>query len=160
MAKIRTLPGAFWSDVTVDAAALDSNVQNRRAASGPITVTTTVAKTFPLIAPCTGTISGIKFYGTDALAAHDSNYITFTATNIGQAGSGTTVLLAATDANTTKATGGTAIAANTPRNLTLTGTSANLAVTSGDLIVVTVTPTGTLANTITGAGVTVNFTPS
>lgn len=160
MADIRTLPGAFWSDVTIKASALDSNILNRRAAGGPVTVTTTGEVQIPIIAPVSGTLTGIKFYGKDALATNNTNYVTFSATDTGQSGAGTTVLLAATNANTTKTTGGTAIAANTPRNLTLTTVGADLVVTAGDLILVIITPTGTLANTITFAGVTLNITPS
>ena len=51
--------------------------------------------------------------------------------------------------NTTKSTGGTAIAADTPHPLTLSGTAANLLVNQGDRILVRYTGTGTLANTVT-----------
>src|SRR5206468_3860331 len=102
--------------------ALSANARSKTVMSGPQTITTTVAKKFVFIAPATGTLTNAKFQGEDALAANDTNYLTFTLTNVGQAGAGTTVMLAATDANTTKATGGTAIAASTPRNLALTGT--------------------------------------
>jgi hypothetical protein len=97
----------------------------------------------------TGVLSSASFGGVDALAANDSNYITFSITNLGQAGAGSTAMLAATDANTTKATGGTALAANTTRNLTLNATAANLAVTAGDRLRLRAAATGTLANTVT-----------
>ena len=58
-------------------------------------------------------------------------------------------MLAATDPNTTKATGGTGIAANTVRSLTLNGTVANLVVAAGDRIRIRAAATGTLANTVT-----------
>jgi hypothetical protein len=58
-------------------------------------------------------------------------------------------MLAATDANTTKATGGTAIAANTKRTLTLTSTTADLAVVEGDRLLVRFAATGTLAGAVT-----------
>jgi len=89
------------------------------------------------------------FSGVDALTANDTNYITFGITNLGQAGSGTAAMLAATDANTTKATGGTGLAANTLRTLTLNGTAANLVVAAGDRIRIRATVSGTLANTVT-----------
>lgn len=59
-------------------------------------------------------------------------------------------MLAATDANTTKATGGTALAANTKRALTLNGTPANLVTAAGDRLRFSPAGTGTLANTVTG----------
>lgn len=119
------------------------------------TVATTGNTDFYLTVPETGVITGIDFVGIDALAAHGSNYVTFSATNLGQAGAGTAVLLAATDANTSKTTTGTAISANTRRQLTLTSTAADLAVTKGDRIRVRVAATGTLANTITGSQPTI-----
>lgn len=102
-----------------------------------------------VIVPKSGKITEINFSGIDALAAHDTNYITFSVTNLGQDGLGTTAVLAATDANTTKATGGAALAANTKRTLTLHGTAANLNVTVGDRLRIRAAASGTLANTVT-----------
>lgn len=102
-----------------------------------------------VIVPETGTLDSVDFSSLAALAAHDSNYITWTITNLGQAGSGNTAMLAATDANTTKATGGTALSANTKRSLTLHGTAANLAVTAGDRLLIRAAATGTLAGAVT-----------
>ncbi len=102
-----------------------------------------------VIVPKTGKITGIDFSGIDALAANDTNYITFSVTNLGQAGAGSTAILAATDPNTTKATGGSALAANTKRSLTLHGTAANLDVVVGDRLRIRAAATGTLANTVT-----------
>ncbi len=102
-----------------------------------------------VIVPKTGKITGIDFSGIDALAANDTNYITFSVINMGQAGGGSTALLAATDVNTTKATGGSALAANTKRSLTLHGTPANLDVVVGDRLRIRAAAAGTLANTVT-----------
>lgn len=102
-----------------------------------------------IIAPCTGRLLDIHFSGGTALATSDTNYATFAVTNLGQAGAGSTAMLAATDANTTKATGGTALAAATKRTLAKSGTAANLEVTEGDRIRIRVTGAGTLANTVT-----------
>lgn len=101
------------------------------------------------IAPRTATISEVSFSALDALATSDTNYITWTVTNLGQAGAGSAAILAATDANTTKTTGGSAIAANTKRTLTLSTTPSNLLVTQGDRIRVRADVTGTLANAVT-----------
>ena len=91
----------------------------------------------------------IDFSGTDALAASDTNYITWTFTNLGQAGSDTDAILASSDANTTKSTGGSAISANTKRTLTLTSALTDLDVIEGDRIRIRAAVTGTLANTVT-----------
>src|SRR3990167_4376997 len=85
----------------------------------PATIATTGNTDGYIIAPISGILVSVDFSGVDALAANDTNYITFSITNLGRGGSGTAAMLAATDANTTKATGGTAISANTVRELTL-----------------------------------------
>ena len=113
-----------------------------------------------MIAPAAGVLSSALFSGVDVLAANDTNYITFGITNLGQAGAGTAAMLAATDANTTKATGGTALAANTVRSLTLNGTAANLVVAAGDRIRIRATVSGTLANTVTFPVYRMTFTVS
>lgn len=123
------------------------------------TIATTGNTDSYMIAPVTGTITGMYFSGTDALSASDTNYITFSITNLGQGGAGSTAILAATDANTTKATGGTAITANAKRTLTLSSTAANLNVTQGDRLRFRAAATGTLANTVTFPVYLSVFTP-
>jgi len=113
------------------------------------TIATTGNTDIYVIVPEAGTLDSVDFSGVDALTANDTNYVTFSITNLGQAGGGSTVMLAATDANTTKATGGTGIAANTKRTLTLTGTGADLVVAAGDRLRVRAAATGTLNNTVT-----------
>ena len=113
-----------------------------------------------MIAPAAGVLTSALFSGVDVLAANNTNYITFGITNLGQAGAGTAAMLAATDANTTKATGGTALAANTVRSLTLNGTAANLVVAAGDRIRIRATVSGTLANTVTFPVYRLTFTVS
>lgn len=81
-------------------------------------------------------------------------------TNLGQAGAGTTVMLAATDANTTKATGGTALSANTKRSLTLNATAANLVVAAGDRLLIRAAATGTLAGAVTVPAYMLRFNPT
>lgn len=122
------------------------------------TIATTGNSDVFVIAPAAGTLTSAVFSGTDALATSDTNYITFSITNLGQAGAGTAAMLAATDANTTKATGGTALSANTVRSLTLNGTAANLVVAAGDRIRIRAAATGTLANTVTFPVYRLNFT--
>lgn len=122
------------------------------------TIATTGNSDVYMIAPAAGVLSSAVFSGVDALAANDTNYITFSITNLGQAGAGSAAMLAATDANTTKATGGTAIAANTVRTLSLNGTAANLVVAAGDRIRIRAAATGTLANTVTFPVYRMSFT--
>lgn len=121
------------------------------------TIATTGNSDVYFIAPQAGKVSSIDFSGVDALATSDTNYITWTVTNLGQAGAGTAAILAASDANTTKATGGSAIAANTKRTLTLTATAADLVVAAGDRIRIRAAATGTLANTVTFPGYVIRF---
>lgn len=91
---------------------------------------------------------------TDALAQHASNYATFAIDNLNN---GTANMLAATDANTTKTSTGSALTAHGRRNLTLHGTPANLGVNKNDRLRVRVTGTGTLANTLTQGVLTLTF---
>lgn len=83
---------------------------------------------------------------TDALTAHDTNYATFGLANLNNSAA---AMLAASDANTTKATGGSALTANGRRSLTVHGTEANLAVSQNDRLRLRVTGAGTLGNTLT-----------
>lgn len=113
------------------------------------TIATTSTSDAYMIADAAGVLTGARFSGTDALAASDTNYITFSITNLGTSGSGSAAMLAATAANTTQVTGGTALTANAVRSLTLNGTAANLVVTAGSRLRVRASVTGTLANTVT-----------
>lgn len=113
------------------------------------TIATTGNTDAYFIAPRTMTLFQVEFSGTDALAASDTNYITWTITNLGQAGAGSAAMLAATNPNTTKATGGAALGANTKRTLTPSTTLNNLNVIQGDRILIRAAVTGTLANTVT-----------
>jgi len=101
-----------------------------------------------IVVPFAGVLTSAIFYGTTALAANDTNYVTFTITNLGQAGAGTTEMLGAVNGNTTKATGGSAISLATKKTLSISGTAANLVVAAGDLLRVRAAATGTLANTV------------
>lgn len=137
-----------------------SSAAKRKQESATIGIINTSAATYQsvLIVPETGTLESFKFVPGTTLAANDTNYITFEIVNSGQAGVGTTAMLAVSDANTTKATGGSALAAGVPRALTIHGTAANLVVTKGDVIVVKATVTGTLANSVSGSTFALDFT--
>lgn len=130
-----------------------SKIQEAR----PATIATTGNTDDSIIVGESGSLSSVDFSGVDALAASDTNYITFTITNLGQAGAGSNPMLAATAANTTQATGGTAISALTKRSLTLNGTGSNLVVVQGDRLLIRAAVTGTLANTVTVPRYTLRF---
>ncbi len=117
--------------------------------AGVTSIATTSDTDEYVFAPKTGTLTQAVFSSLAALAAHDTNYVTFGIVNLGQDGSGSTAMLAASDANTTKATGGTALTANNKRTLTLHGTAANLAVTEGDRLRIRFAASGTLAGAVT-----------
>jgi hypothetical protein len=102
-----------------------------------------------VVAPVDGILTSADVSPLVALATDDTNYITFSVTNLGQAGAGSAAMLAASAANTTKITGGAALAINTKRALTLHGTAGNLVVAKGDLLLIRAAASGTLANTVT-----------
>lgn len=81
------------------------------------------------------------------VAANDTNYWTFSAINK-ETGGGSTALFASSDANTTKATGGSAVTAYTKRAMTLHGTAANLNLEGGDVIAFTATKTASGADLV------------
>ena len=143
--------GGSITGTTIDATArVSSNIPAGFAATQQgATVATTGNSDVFVIAPANGVLSAARFSGTDALTASDANFITFSITNLGQAGAGSAAMLAATDANTTKATGGTGLSANAARSLALSGTAANLVVSAGDRLRIRAAATGTLANTVT-----------
>lgn len=113
------------------------------------TIATTGNTDAYILAPRDMTLVAAYFSATAALATSDVNYITWTITNLGQAGAGTAAMLSTADSNTTKTTGGSAIAANTKRTLILSATPANLQVIEGDRLLIRAGATGTLANTVT-----------
>jgi hypothetical protein len=153
------------SGTTLTGATLDSTskVQSNIASGFSVsqqgaTIATTGNSDVYLIATAAGVLSSALFSGVDALAASNTDYITFSIVNLGQAGAGSAAMLAATDANTTKSTGGTALSANTVRPLALNGTAANLVVAAGDRLRIRAAATGTLANTVTFPVYRLNFT--
>lgn len=146
-----TMSGGTITGSTIDATSkVASNIQSGFSISQQgATIATTSNSDVYVVVPAAGTLTTARFSGVDALSANDSNYITYTITNLGTTGSGSTAMLAATDANTTKATGGTALSANALRSLSLNATGANLIVAAGDRLRIRAAATGTLANTVT-----------
>lgn len=126
----------------------------------PATIATTGNTDWYVTVPFTGNIESAEFAGVTALAASDTNYITFSITNLGLAGAGSTAILGAINGNTTKATGGSALAGNTRRTLTLSTVPNAVNVVKGDRLLVRAAVTGTLANTVTFPTYLIRFAPS
>lgn len=121
----------------------------KQSTPGTTAIATTSNTDEYIVAAKTGKLVAATLTPLVALTAHDTNYLTFSITNLGQAGAGTAAMLAATDANTTKATGGTGLAISTKRSLILTSTVADLAVVEGDCLRLRAASAATAANTVT-----------
>jgi len=109
------------------------------------------------IVPEDGEFHSADFSAVEAIAASDSNYVTFAIQNLGQAGIGTNQILAATNNNTTKLTGGSALQSGSRKKLYPSTSSPALQVKAGDRLRVRVTGTGTLPNTLTGGVMVIRF---
>ena len=152
-----TISAAQLTDADITRTDLSSAAGSKVVQKEGGTIATTSTTDEYVTAPETGTLVSAEVAPLVALTANDTNYITWSITNLGQAGAGSTAMLAVSDANTTKATGGTGLAISTKRSLTVHGTAANVAVTQGDLLRIRATATGTLANTVTRPVYTLRF---
>ena len=112
-------------------------------------IPTTVGMEGAVIVPEDGMLESIDFSGADNLVAHDTNYIAFYVTNLGQNGTGNVAMLATGLGNTTKLTGGSALTNGSRRKLTISTTHNLLKVKKGDRLRVSAQVFGTLPNTIT-----------
>lgn len=94
-------------------------------------------------APLNLLITRIEIANSVDVSTSDTNYYTFNATNKGTDGTGTDeVLLTTSSANTTKATGGAALADFVYRTLGLHATTANKQMDSGEVLAFKITKTG------------------
>jgi hypothetical protein len=125
-------------------------------AAGTVYFTATVPKSIA----AASVITAASFVSRTALAANNTNYVTWTITNRNSDGTGTQVLVDGTAAaNSTKVTGGSAIVAKGRRDLTLVTVSggAERDVVGGDVLEIAITGTGTLANTLTECSLLLEF---
>lgn len=106
---------------------------------GTVNATTTIYLDLPPTGD--GVVAKFRIVTSNTAAASDVNYWTMAAQNKGADGAQTTALLAASDANTSKATGGSGFTANVARELTLHGTAANLDVVGPYRVALTLTKT-------------------
>ncbi len=121
----------------------------KQATPGTTSIATTGNTDEYLMAAKTGKVVAAVFSSLASLAAHDTNFVTFLITNLGQAGAGTAEILSSAATNTTKITGGAALAASTKRTLVISSTLADTAVTEGDVLRVRFTAGGTLSGAVT-----------
>lgn len=138
----------FISPTAAPAAAVRS-VQSQL---GSVSATTS----FLLVVPATGVISAAKLVEAAAVTADNTNYWSVGLVNKTQT---LTAIDSTTAANTTKATGGSSLVGYAPLSLTLSGTAANLAVTAGDVLEVTITKTAS-ATTLTETLFYIEVTPT
>ena len=156
--NIRTRPYKFEDFIDDPVYEIQVPIFDNTAEANEILVDNTKVSRAEIVIPRGGVLLAATILAEDALAASDTNYVTFALANKLASGSGTTAMLAATAANTTKSTGGTAISAITGRSLTVNGTAANLRVNKGDILLFTATTTGTLANEVNNVTVRLRFT--
>lgn len=127
----------------VTVAKLEANLQNLRYQVVQGTITTSTGGEVLFGVPLAGTIQSISFVAKDALTKNDTNNLSFGVANKTQS---LTVVDSTAAANTTKATGGSSLTAYGSFATTLT---ANTTVAAGDLLALSATVTGTLANQVT-----------
>ncbi len=132
--------------IQIGANELIANLAADRPQSSRLIAVTGTTK-IPIVIGKTGSVGGFRLSPIDALAASDTNYISFSVVNVTQ--SNTMTLDNAGGRNTTKATGGAAIVADTAYSiLPVTPPSALLTVAVGDQLNLICAVTGTLANTV------------
>jgi len=152
--NINTLPRTQFDEIQITGAQMSGIAQSKNSGRTIPTVPTAAGTLeILLVVPFAATVSSVRVAFKDALAANDTNFVTFRLINKTTADSD---VIAATDANTSKATGGTAIAAYTTRTLTL-ATAAGVAVAAQDVLALRITGAGTLANTLTEGTLIINY---
>lgn len=112
--------------------------------------TVSATTSFPILTPpYAGTLIAAKITTDTTHAVDNANHWTFTLVNKGQAGSGSTNMIAATSVNSTDGDSnpvGSAITAFVARSLTLTATAADLVTAASDVLALVATKAGTATN--------------
>ena len=131
-----------------------SAAANSRAIIVPLGAVSATTSQVVFVAPTAGSLNAAKIVTKDVVAANDTNYWTFTLTDLGAAGAGTDKIVE----KTTKATGGSALAAYTPLSLgTLSTTHKVLA--AGDVVLFTATKSAD-ATALAEAALMLEFLPA
>lgn len=124
-----------------------------------VSIATTLNTDVMVVAPYDGALIEAVYSGTTVLAANDTNFVTFSITNLGQAGAGAVAMLTVGVPNTTQLTGGSGLVAGGFRQLQLIVTTANLEVKKNDTLRVRFAVTGTLGAAIADPVVQLRFVP-
>ena len=151
--SVTTLPRTQFDEIQVTGADMSGTARSKTIQKTLTTIPTAAGTAeFLVIIPFAATISSVRVVFKDALTQDGTNFVTFRLINKTTADSD---VIAATDANTTKTTTGSAIAAYTVRTLTLAN-AAGVAVAAQDVLAFRVTGAGTLANTLTEGALIIN----
>lgn len=139
------------ANVTVPKLSVTANSRPIIVPLGAVSATTSQVA---FVAPTAGSLNAAKIVTKDAVVANDTDYWTFTLTNLGAAGAGTDKIVEMT----TEATGGTGLAAYTPLSLgTLDETHKVLA--AGDVVLFTTTKSAD-ATALAEAALMLEFLPA
>lgn len=137
--------------VTVPKLSVTANSRPIIIPLGAVSATTSIVA---FVAPTNGALDAAMIVTKDAVTANDTNYWTFTLTDKGAAGAGTDKIVEIT----TKATGGSGLAAYTPLSLgTLDATHKVLA--AGDVVLFTMTKAAS-ATALADASLMLEFLPA
>ena len=131
-----------------------SIVANSRPVIVPLGTVAATTSQVAFVAPTAGSLNAAKIVTKNAVAASDTDYWTFTLTDLGDDGTGTDKIVE----KTTKATGGSGLAAYTPLDLgTLSTTHKVLA--AGDVVLFTATQSAS-ATALAEAAIMLEFLPA
>jgi len=131
-----------------------SIVANSRPVIVPLGAVAATTSQVAFVAPTAGSLNAAKIVTKNAVAANDTNYWTFTLTDLGDDGTGTDKIVE----KTTEATGGSGLAAYTPLDLgPLNATHKVLA--AGDVVLFTATQSAS-ATALAEAAIMLEFLPA
>jgi len=151
--EMTSLPRTQFDEIQVTGASMSGTARSKTIQKTIATIPTAAGTAeFLVIVPFASTISSVRVVFKDALATDNTNFVTFRLINKSAADAD---VIAATDANTTKTTGGSALTAYTPRTMTL-ATAAGVDVAAQAILALRITGAGTLANTLTEGALIIN----
>jgi hypothetical protein len=151
--EVTSLPRTQYDEIQITGASMSGTARSKNVGRTIPTVPTAAGTLEMLIImPFAATISSVRVAFKDALTQDGTNFVTFRLINKTTADSD---VIAATDANTTKTTTGSAITAYTTRTLTL-ATAGGVSVAAQDVLALRITGAGTLANTLTEGALIIN----
>lgn len=147
-------PGSrvFVDNTSADASGTASGLTHSQPAGTSVAAqpgTVSATATVMIVVPAGATsLQGLDVTVSTTVATDDTNYWTLAAINKGTNGSGSTSVLADTAANTNKATGGNGLTAFVPLSEAMSATPANLVVSAGQVLAITLTKTASAVNLV------------